>query len=91
MQDEICGSRWTGCDISWWNPFTVVRDSSCDPSIVVLSLVHQIEDPLLISPKIMVNKELQEVVLQGVFFSKYDRKFSNSKTSCLGDVYTTRV
>ena len=78
IQEEVCGSRWVGCDISWWNPYTLVRDSSCVPSIVVLSLVHQTEDLALKSPKIMVNKELQKVVSLKTF-SNFDKKFSNSK------------
>ena len=50
------------CDISWWNPCTVVRDSGCVPSVVVLSLVHQTEDLALKSPKTIVNKPLCEGV-----------------------------
>ena len=80
MQDKVCGSRWVGCDTSWWNPCTVVRDSSCVASIVILSLVHQTEDLSLKSSKVMVNKELQEVVYADIF-SKFDKKVSNSKTS----------
>ena len=87
MQGEVCGSRWMGCDISWWKPWTVIKDSSCIPSVAVLSLVHQTEDLTLKSPKIMVNKQLQEAVsLKG--FSKFDKKFSNLKLSWLGDLYT---
>ena len=62
MQDEFWDSRWVGCDISWWNPCTLVRDSSCVPSVVVLSLVHQTEDLILKSPKIIANKPLLEGV-----------------------------
>ena len=87
MQDEVCGSRWVGCDSSWWKPWTVVRDSSCVPFIIVFSLVHQTEDLTLKSPKSMVNKELPEVV--SLKTSKFDQKFSNSKLSWLGDLYTT--
>ena len=50
IQEEVCGSRWVGCDIIWWNPYTLKRDSSCVPLIVVLSLVHQTEDLALKSP-----------------------------------------
>ena len=78
MQDKVCGSRsrWVGCDISCWKPWTGVRDSSCVLSIVVLSLVHQTEGLTLKSPKIMVNKKLQEGVPLKTF-SKVDKKFSN--------------
>ena len=62
MQDEDWGSRWVGCDISWWNPCTLVTDSGCVPSVVVLSLVYQTEDLTLKLPKIIVNKLLLEVV-----------------------------
>ena len=62
MQDEDWGSRWVGCDISWWNPSTLVRDSSCVSSVVALSSVHQTEDLALKSPKIIVNKPLLEVL-----------------------------
>ena len=50
------------CAISLLNPCTAVRDSSCVPSFVVLSLVHQTEDLALKSPKTKINKKLQEVV-----------------------------
>ena len=43
MQDEDWGSRWVGCDISWWNPHKLARDSSCVP-VAVVFLVHQTED-----------------------------------------------
>ena len=42
--------------------YGIVRDSRCVTSIVFLSRVHQTEDLPLKSPKIMINKELQEVV-----------------------------
>ena len=74
MWDEVWGSRWVGCDISWWNSCVVVRDSSCIPSIAVLSLVYQTEDLALKSPKVMVNKELQEIVSIKTF-SKFGKKF----------------
>ena len=32
-----CGIRWVGCDMSWWNPCTVVRDFSFMHSVLVLS------------------------------------------------------
>ena len=51
-----------GCDMSWRNPCTVVRDSSFVLSVVVLSLAHQIEDLALKSPKVIVNKALLVVV-----------------------------
>ena len=87
MQDEICGNRCVDCEISWWNPCILVkRDSSSAPSIAVLSLVHQTEDLALKSPTIMVNQELQEVGSLKAF-SKFDRKFSNSKPYWLGDLY----
>ena len=56
--------------------------------MVVLSLVHQTDDLALKSPKIMVNKELHRVVSLKTF-SKFDKKFSNSKQTWLGDLYTT--
>ena len=59
-----------GCDISWWNPCTLVRDSSCVPSVVVLSLVHQAEDLALKSPKTIVSKPLLEVNLKASQNSK---------------------
>ena len=62
MQGEVCGSRWVGCDISWWNSSTLVKNSSYAPSIIVLSLVHQTEDLALKSPQVMVNRELHKVV-----------------------------
>ena len=37
-----------------------LRKSSCVPSIVVLSLLHQIEDLASKSPKIIVNKEFRK-------------------------------
>ena len=51
----------------------------CVPSTEALSLVHQTEVLALKSPKIMVNKELHKV-LSIKTFSKFDKKFSNSKT-----------
>lgn len=38
MRDKDGCSRWAGCDISWWNPYIAVRDSSYVPSVVVLPL-----------------------------------------------------
>ena len=64
MREEDWGSRWVGCYISWWNPCTFVRDSSCVPSVVVLSLVHQAEDLALKPPKTIVSKPLLEVNLK---------------------------
>ena len=77
------------CDISWWNPCTLVRDSSCVPLMVVLSLVHQTDDLALNLPKIKVKKELHKVVPLKTF-SKFDKKFSNSKLSWLEDLYATQ-
>ena len=76
MQDGVCGSRWVCCAICWWNPCTVVRDSSRVPLFVVLPLFHQTEDLALKSPKIKINKKLQEVVSL-----KTVSKLSNSKLS----------
>ena len=44
IQEEECGIRWVGCDMSWWNPCTVVRDSSFVPfvSVIYCSVKHQI-------------------------------------------------
>ena len=56
--------------------------------MVVLSLVHQTDDLALKSPKIMVNKELYKVVSLKTF-SKFEKKYLNSKLSFLGDLYTT--
>ena len=51
---------------------------------VVLSLVHQTDEDLALkSLKIMVNKELNEVVSFKTF-SKFDKKISNSKLSSIG-------
>ena len=90
MQDEVCGNRWVGCDISSSKLWTVVRDSNYVPSIVVLSLVHQTEDLTLKSPKIMVNKELLKVVSLKIS-EKFDKKFSNSKLSWLQAIYNTNI
>ena len=67
MQNEVCGIGWLGCDISWWDPCSVVRDSICISSIVVLSRVHQIEDLVLKSHKFILNKKLQDVVSHKAF------------------------
>ena len=61
-------------------------DSSCAPSFVFLFLVHQTEGLALKSSKNMVNKELHEVVSLKPF-SKFDKKFSNSKLSWFRDTY----
>ena len=50
------------CNINWWDPCAVVKDSRCVPSMIVLSLVYYTEDFTLKSPKVTVNKELQELV-----------------------------
>ena len=69
MQEEVFSGWWVGWDISWWNPSILAWDSSCVPSIVILSLVHQTEDLALKSHKIMVNKELHKVVSLKTFFT----------------------
>ena len=69
-------------------PIHTCKDSSCVPSVLVLSLVYQTEDLALKSRKIMVNKELQKV-LSFKTFSKFDKKCSNSKVFWLGVLYTT--
>ena len=51
-------------------------------------LVHLTEDLALKSPKIMVNKELDKVVSLKTF-SKFDKRFSNSKLFWFGDLYAT--
>ena len=56
-QEEEWDNGGVGCNMIWWNPCTVVKDSSFMPSVVVLSLVHQTEDLALKSPKIIVNIE----------------------------------
>ena len=56
-QEEEWDNGEVGCDIIWWNPCTVVKDSSFMPLVVVLSLVHQREDLALKSPQIIVNIE----------------------------------
>ena len=56
-QEEEWDNGGVGCDMIWWNPCTVVKDSSFMPLVVVLSLVHQTEDLALKSPKILVNLE----------------------------------
>ena len=60
MHDEVCGSRWV----------------VCVTSTVVLSLVHQTEDLTFTSPKIIGDKELQEVASLKTF-SKFESKFSS--------------
>lgn len=63
-----------------------MRVSKCILSTVVLSSFHQDEDLSLKSPKIIVNKELDEAVLIKSS-SKLDKKFSNSILSCLRDTF----
>ena len=41
LQDEDWGSRWESCNDE---THAVVRDSICEPSVVVLSFLHQNED-----------------------------------------------
>ena len=60
MQDEDWGRRWVGCDISWWNPCILVRDSSCVPA-VVLSLGHQTEESFSKSTTFCFNKSAKNV------------------------------
>ena len=89
IQEEDGGIQWVGCDMSWQNTFTVVKDLSFMPSAVVLSLVHQTEDLALKSPKIIVNKALL-VVASLKIVSKFGRKFWNSIASWLRDLYATQ-
>ena len=90
IQKEDCAIRWMGCEISWWSPCAIVRDSSFVPSIVRLSLVHQTEHLALKSLKKIVNKALWIVVSLKIV-SKFDRKSGNSIASWLGDLYTTPI
>ena len=83
IQELDWGSRCVGSDTSWWKLCKDVRASKCIPSAVVLSFFHQDNDLALKSPKIIVNKELDEAVLLKSL-SKSDRKFSNSALSWLG-------
>ena len=57
-------------------PYALVRDSSCVPEIVVLCLVHQTEYLALKSPRLMLNKDLDEVVSLKTF-SKFNKKSEN--------------
>ena len=79
--DNMC----VGSDKSWSKLCNDVSASKCVPSVVVLSSFHQVEDLTLKSPKIIVNKELDEAVLLKSS-SKSDRKLSNSILSWLGDL-----
>ena len=90
IQELELGSMCVGSDISWSKLCNDVRASKCVPSVVVLSSFHQDEDLALKSPRIIVNKELDEIVLLKSS-SKLDRKFSNSTLSWLGDLYTTPI
>ena len=103
MRYEVWGSRWVDCDVRWWNSCTFVRDSSCIPSIAVLSLVYQTDGLASKSPKIIVNKELQKVGSLKTF-SKFGQKVQiqnyldsetyiqhqhNTKSSFVKDTNTT--
>ena len=66
--------------------YALVRDSSCVPEIVVLSLVHQTEYLAFKSPKFMLNKDLHEVVSLKTF-SKFDKKVKIK--TILARLYTT--
>ena len=90
MQEDKWCIRWVGCDISWWNPGTVVRNSGFVNSVVIFSLVHQAKDQIWKSPKIIKNKELLVAVSLKIV-EKFDRKFWNSTASLLGDLYTTPI
>ena len=79
--DSMC----MGSDISWSKLCNGVSASKCVLSVVVLSSFHQVEDLALKSPKIIVNKELDEAVLLKSS-SKSDRKLSNSILSWLADL-----
>ena len=72
-------------DISWSKLYNDVSASKCVRSVLVLSSFHQVGDLALKSPKIIVNKELDEAVLLTTS-SKSDRKLSNSILSWLGDL-----
>ena len=54
-----------------------VKASTCVPSAVVLSFFHRDDDLALISPRIRVNKELDEAFLLKSSL-KSDRQFSIS-------------
>ena len=90
IQELELDSMCVGSDISWSKLCNDVRASKCVPSVVVLSSFHQDEDLALKSPKIIVNKELDEAVLLETS-SKPDIKFSNSISSWPGDLQTAPI
>ena len=63
IQELELGTMFVGSDINSSKLCNDVRASKCVPSVVVLSSFHQDEDLALKLPKIIVNKELDEVVL----------------------------
>ena len=85
-QELDWGSRCVSSDISWWKLYKEVRASTCVPSAVVLfCFFHQHDDLALNSPRIRVNKELDEAVLPKSSSKSYG-KFSNLTLSWLGDL-----
>ena len=85
IQELDWGSRCVGSDISWWKLCKDVNAFKCVPSAVVLSFFHQDNDLTLSSPRIIVNKELDEAVFLRTS-SKSDKKFSNLALSWFGDL-----
>ena len=79
------GSRCVASDVIWWKFFKYVSASKFVPSAVVLSSFHQDGDLALKSFRVMVNKELFEVVLLRSS-SKSDKKFWNLVLSWLGNL-----
>ena len=68
----------------------IMRASKCVPSVVVLSSFHEVEDLALKSPKIIVNKKLDEAVFLESS-SESDRKLSNLILSWFGDLQTIPI
>ena len=77
IQELEWDSMCVGSDISWSKLCKGLRSSKCVPSAVVLSSLPQEEYIASKSPRIIVNKELDEAVLHKSS-SKSDRKCSNS-------------
>ena len=63
VQELDWGSRCAGSDISWWKLYKEIWVSTYVPSAVILCFFHQDDDLALKSPRIWVNKELDEAVL----------------------------
>ena len=77
-----------GSDISWYNPYVVVRESIWDPSYDVISSDHHDRDLALKSPPITVKENLS--ILSWINnLSKLTKNSSNSLLDWVGDLYIT--